>query len=137
MVAVFLGEMSRGCDISVRILMVILGDLSRGNSKYTTSSGQLRALLRFLYNHKERFNLIRLNKRLDWPIKGRGESPESRLFKSLFWASFRVPQIGCNPALLCYPVACVTRRQMVTELNFNSSFIKTPSKLPARGGGIF
>ena len=91
MVAVFLGEMSRGCDISVRILMVILGDLSRGNSKYTTSSGQLRALLRFLYNHKERFNLIRLNKRLDWPIKGRGESPESRPFKSLFW--------GIDPAI--------------------------------------
>ena len=41
-------EPSRGCDISVRILMVILGDLSRGNSKYTTSSGQIRALLRFL-----------------------------------------------------------------------------------------
>ena len=28
-------EPSRGCDISVRILMVILGDLSRGNSKHT------------------------------------------------------------------------------------------------------
>ena len=41
MVAVFLGEMSRGRYISVRILMVILGDLSRGNSKYTTSSGAL------------------------------------------------------------------------------------------------
>ena len=30
------GRDERGCDISVRILMVILGDLSRGNSKYTT-----------------------------------------------------------------------------------------------------
>ena len=26
-----------------------------------------------------------------------------------------------------------SRRQMLTELNFNSSFIKTPSKLPAKG----
>ena len=49
MVAVFLGEMSRGCDISVRILMVILGDLSRGNYKYTTTVALDRTVTAFTW----------------------------------------------------------------------------------------
>ena len=35
------------------------------------------------------------------------------------------------------PALPEARGQMVTELNFNSSFIKTPSKFPAGGARMF